>query len=89
LRLLPNRPADATFLTAQEKARIEEVLAAEAAAKPGGGQLSLLKSLTHPRILHLTAIHFLFLMGLYLTGFASGTSMPPLPCWSRRRVCTS
>ncbi len=69
LRLLPDRPADATFLTAKEKAQIQDVLAAEAAAKPGGGQLSLLKSLTHPRILHLTAIHFLFLMGLYLTGF--------------------
>jgi ACS family tartrate transporter-like MFS transporter len=29
----------------------------------------VLASLTHPRILQLTSIHFLFLMGLYLTGF--------------------
>jgi MFS transporter, ACS family, tartrate transporter len=68
-RFLPDRPADAAFLTAEEKVQIHEVLAAEAAAKPKGGQLTLLKSLTHPRILHLTGIHFLFLMGLYVTGF--------------------
>jgi ACS family tartrate transporter-like MFS transporter len=68
-RLLPDRPADASFLTAAEKAQIQNALAAEAAAKPRGGQLTLLKSITHPRILHLTGIHFLFLMGLYITGF--------------------
>jgi MFS transporter, ACS family, tartrate transporter len=68
-RFLPNRPADASFLSPEEKARIHEVLAAEAALKPGGGQFSVFKSLTHPRILHFTAIHFLFLMGLYVTGF--------------------
>jgi MFS transporter, ACS family, tartrate transporter len=68
-RFLPDRPADASFLTAEEKVRIHDVLAAEAAAKPHGGQLSLFKSLSNPRILHLTGIHFLFLMGLYITGF--------------------
>jgi ACS family tartrate transporter-like MFS transporter len=68
-RFLPDRPADASFLTTEEKVQIHDVLAAEAAAKPHGGQLSLFKSLTHPRILHLTGIHFLFLMGLYITGF--------------------
>ena len=68
-RSLPDRPADASFLSAEEKAQIHEALAAEAAVKPGGGQFSVFKSLTHPRILHFTAIHFLFLMGLYITGF--------------------
>jgi MFS transporter, ACS family, tartrate transporter len=68
-RFLPDRPADASFLTTEEKVQIHDVLAAEAAAKPHGGQLSLFRSLTHPRILHLTGIHFLFLMGLYITGF--------------------
>jgi ACS family tartrate transporter-like MFS transporter len=68
-RLLPDRPADASFLSAEEKAQVKDALASEAAAKPGGGQLTLLKSLSHPRILHLTGIHFLFLMGLYVTGF--------------------
>jgi ACS family tartrate transporter-like MFS transporter len=68
-RFLPDRPTDAGFLSAEEKLRIANELAAEAAAKPGGGEASVLKSLTHPRILHLVAIHFLFLMGLYITGF--------------------
>jgi ACS family tartrate transporter-like MFS transporter len=68
-RLLPDRPADASFLTAEEKTQIQGALAAEAAAKPKGGQLTVLKSITHPRILHLTGIHFLFLMGLYISGF--------------------
>jgi MFS family permease len=52
-QLLPDRPADAAFLTAEEKARLHESLAADAAAKPNGGELTLFKSLTHPRILHL------------------------------------
>jgi len=68
-RYLPDRPQDARFLSAEEKVRIEAGLAAEAAAKPGGGDLTILKSLTHPRILHLVSIHFLFLMGLYISGF--------------------
>ena len=68
-RLLPDRPADAAFLTAEEKVRLRDTLAAEAALKQDGGKLSVLKSLIHPRILHLAGIHFLFLMGLYITGF--------------------
>ena len=68
-RLLPDRPADAAFLSVEEKGRLHATLAAESAAKPGAGQLGVLASLTHPRILQLTSIHFLFLMGLYLTGF--------------------
>ncbi len=67
--LLPDRPADASFLSAEEKIEIQDMLAAEAAAKPGAGQITVLKSLTHPRVLHFAAIHFLYLMGLYLTGF--------------------
>jgi MFS transporter, ACS family, tartrate transporter len=68
-RFLPDRPADASFLDPDERRRVADVLAAESAARPGGGDVGVWKSLTHPRILHLTAIHFLFLMGLYLTGF--------------------
>ena len=68
-RLLPDRPADARFLNAEEKAHLRDTLAAEAARKQDGGRLTLLRSLTHPRILHLVGIHFLFLMGLYVTGF--------------------
>ena len=68
-RLLPDRPADASFLSAEEKVQIRDALVAEAAAKPKQGELSLLQSMTNVRTLHLTGIHFLFLMGLYLTGF--------------------
>jgi ACS family tartrate transporter-like MFS transporter len=68
-RFLPDRPADAGFLSAGEKAAIQAALSAEMAAKPGAGRPGVLRSLAHPRILHLTGIHFLFLMGLYLTGF--------------------
>jgi ACS family tartrate transporter-like MFS transporter len=68
-RLLPDRPADAGFLSAEEKARLRDALAAEAARKQDEGRLTVLRSLTHPRILHLVGIHFLFLMGLYVTGF--------------------
>jgi len=68
-RFLPDRPADASFLSLEEKAKVHDSLAADAAANPGAGKLGILQSLTHPRILHFTAIHFLFLMGLYLTGF--------------------
>ena len=52
-----------------EKRRIEMELGDEAAAKPNGADLSVWRTLTHPRILHLVATHFLFLMGLYITGF--------------------
>jgi ACS family tartrate transporter-like MFS transporter len=68
-RFLPDRPKDAWFLTPEEKVQIQDGLAAEAAAKPSGGDLTVFRSLTHPRILHLLAIHFLFLMGLYIPGF--------------------
>jgi ACS family tartrate transporter-like MFS transporter len=68
-RFLPDRPKDAWFLTDAEKARLQKALALEAAAKPGGGSQTVFKSLTNPRILHLLAIHFLYLMGLYVTGF--------------------
>jgi len=68
-RMLPDRPADATFLTDEEKVRLTDTLTAEAKAKPGAQTLTALKALTHPRVLHLAATHFLFLSGLYITGF--------------------
>jgi ACS family tartrate transporter-like MFS transporter len=68
-RLLPDRPVDARFLSAEEKARLRDTLAAEATRKQDEGRLTVLRSVTHPRILHLVGIHFLFLMGLYVTGF--------------------
>ena len=68
-RLLPDRPADVAFLTEQEKIRLADVLAAEAGAKRGAQSMTVFETLTHPRVLHLAATQFLFLMGLYVTGF--------------------
>lgn len=68
-RMLPDRPADARFLTGAAKAGLMDALAAEALAKPGARSLTALKALTHPRVLHLAAVHLLFSMGLYITGF--------------------
>src|SRR5580700_1741017 len=41
-RLLPDRPADATFLTGDEKVRLTQALTAEATAKPGAQSLTAL-----------------------------------------------
>jgi ACS family tartrate transporter-like MFS transporter len=68
-RLLPDRPGEVTFLTDKEKVRLAELLATEATAKPDAQSMTVLKTLTHPRVLHLAATHFLFLTGLYVTGF--------------------
>ncbi len=68
-RLLPERPAEATFLTDREQVRLVDLLVAEADAKPGAQSMTVRQTLTHPRVLHLAATHFLFLMGLYVTGF--------------------
>jgi ACS family tartrate transporter-like MFS transporter len=68
-RLLPDRPADVAFLTEQEKIRLVDALSAEAGAKRGAQSMTVLETLTHPRVLHLAAAQFLFLMGLYVTGF--------------------
>ena len=68
-RMLPDRPANATFFTGDEKVRLTDALTAEANAKPGAQSLTAFRALTHPRVLHLAATHFLFLMGLYVTGF--------------------
>jgi ACS family tartrate transporter-like MFS transporter len=68
-RILPDRPADATFLSDQEKIRLQDGLASEAAGKPYTQRLAAFRAIMHPRVLHFATIHFLFLMGLYLTGF--------------------
>jgi MFS transporter, ACS family, tartrate transporter len=68
-RLLPDRPADVAFLTEQEKIRLADALSAEAGAKRGAQSMTVFETLTHPRVLHLAAAQFLFLMGLYVTGF--------------------
>jgi ACS family tartrate transporter-like MFS transporter len=69
LRTLPDRPRHARFLTPDEATRIERELAVEARTKVGSSQVSVWKAVTHPRILQFMAIHFLYLMGLYVMSF--------------------
>jgi ACS family tartrate transporter-like MFS transporter len=57
--LLPSRPAEATFLTAEEKNWIGAELAREEQHKTTTGQVSVRQALMHGRIWHLTAIYFM------------------------------
>jgi ACS family tartrate transporter-like MFS transporter len=63
--LLPNRPAEAAFLTEDEKARITSELAREEQDKSGAHSISALRTLTHPRVWHLASVHFMYLVGFY------------------------
>ena len=66
--LLPNRPADARFLSVEEKAWITDQLDLEDRQKLGahGRSLSVARTLVNPRVLHLASAGFSF-------GFASYT----------------
>ena len=58
--LLPNKPAEARFLTAEEKARIAEQLEREEQLKLGAKRhsISVPRTLINPRVLHLGCIGF-------------------------------
>jgi ACS family tartrate transporter-like MFS transporter len=55
-RLLPNRPADARFLTDEEKAGIADQLAREELQKPECRSMSVMRTLIHPRVWHLACV---------------------------------
>jgi len=57
--LLPSRPAEATFLTAEEKNWLWAELAREQQQKTSASQVSVRHALVHGRVWHLTAIYFL------------------------------
>ena len=57
--LLPSRPAEATFLTEEQKNWIAAKLASEEQQKITTGELSVRGALVHGRVWHLTAIYFL------------------------------
>lgn len=57
--LLPSRPSEATFLTAEEKNWIGAELAREEQHKTTTGQVSVRQALVHGRVWHLTAIYFM------------------------------
>lgn len=67
--LLPSHPAEARFLTTAEKDLVKETLHAEAVEKMAAGDATAIGPLKDPRIWQLAACSFLFLTGLYVTGF--------------------
>ncbi len=67
--LLPNGPTEATFLTAEHKASLTAVLRAEAAVKERPSSHVILHTIRNGRVLYLGAVAFMFMMGLYVTGF--------------------
>ena len=63
--LLPGRPAEAKFLTPEEKDWITAELAEEERQKLAGRQITVGQVLVHGRVWHLTAIYFAALVGFY------------------------
>ncbi|MEU0502397.1 MFS transporter [Nocardia sp. NPDC005998] len=70
LLLLPNRPADAKWLTSEEKAHIETMLVAEAAENEQHGALTgMRQALTNSRVWALAVSFFAIVFGLYPLAF--------------------
>ncbi len=67
--LLPSRPAEATFLTPDERNWITRELAREEKEKTGGHALPALRALAHPRVWQLAGVLFGFDVGLYGMSF--------------------
>ena len=67
--ILPNSPEQARFLTAEEKEWLDTELAREKEERESRRQLSVLQSLTSPRVWYLTAIYFAFLTDYYCLNF--------------------
>lgn len=67
--VLPNRPADATFLTAGEKGKIAEELESERREKERTRRVSALETLTHPRVWQLAIIGMTHAIGVYTLNF--------------------
>jgi MFS family permease len=63
--LPPSRPAEAGFLSTQEKDRIVAALAEEKREKLGGGELSVLRTLAHRKVWHLGCAAFTYQIGFY------------------------
>jgi MFS transporter, ACS family, tartrate transporter len=69
LRLLPDRPQHAGWLSEDEKQVLASTLAAEADATREVGYAGLIEALTKPRVLVLGLLYFLIVVGLYGLGF--------------------
>jgi len=69
LKFLTDRPAQADWLTEDEKRALEAKLAAEAKATRDVGYHALGDALTKPRVLTLALLYFCIVVGLYGIGF--------------------
>jgi MFS transporter, ACS family, tartrate transporter len=67
--VLPNRPAEAKFLTDEEKRWITEELDQEERQKGQSHKISALQALTNGRVWHLAAIGFTLNIGMYSLSF--------------------
>ena len=67
--LLPNRPAEARYLTAEEKDAITAQLKQEEDSKRQIHSLSAARALVHPRVWHLACIAFVLAAALYIANF--------------------
>lgn len=67
--VLPSRPAEAAFLTRDEKNWVTAELAKEKPDKTGEHSISALRALAHPRVWHLTFAEFMFAIALYAMSF--------------------
>ncbi|WP_312416283.1 MFS transporter [Comamonas sp.] len=61
---LTNRPADAQWLTADERRQVQEIIDSEERAK-GGHQHSLLAAMCQPRVLYLALVYLLIQASVY------------------------
>jgi MFS transporter, ACS family, tartrate transporter len=67
--LLPSRPAEAGFLTGEEKARIADQLEREDPQKLGAQSMSVARALVNPRVWHLACIGFCHGFATYTFSF--------------------
>ena len=67
--LLPSRPAEASYLTAEEKDAITARLKQEEDRKRQIHTLSAARALVHPRVWHLACIAFVLAAALYIANF--------------------
>jgi ACS family tartrate transporter-like MFS transporter len=67
--LLPNGPADAKFLSPEEKARLLENLAADSKARETDVRLSPRQALASGRVWVLVTVYFAVIIGFYSLGF--------------------
>jgi MFS transporter, ACS family, tartrate transporter len=67
--LLPSRPAEATFLTKDEKDGITTAIAQEEEQKRRKHQISAIQALANGRVWHLACIGFLLNIGMYAQSF--------------------